>query len=95
MKQSAGRRASAAAVGEIRRILARDGIRIATLAAATGIPRSTLHNKLSGRGQLTVADLVRIAIALDVPAAELFAVAAAAFDEDPDGERRGGSGTQQ
>ena len=82
MKQSAGRRASAAAVDEIRRILARDGIRIATLATASGIPRSTLHNKLSGRGQLTVADLVRIAIALDVPAADLFAAAAAAFTDD-------------
>lgn len=84
MKQSEGRRASAAAVLEIRALLARKQMTVAALAAAAGIPRSTLHNKLSGRGQLTVADLVQLAIALDVPAADLFAVAAATFTDEPD-----------
>lgn len=53
----------------------RKKVGVPALSAATGIPRSTLHKKLSGDSPLTVADLVQLAIALDVPAAELIAVA--------------------
>lgn len=59
-------------------------MKITELSLASGIPRSTLNNKLRGRGQLTVAELVQLAIALDVPAADLFTIAADAFVRDAD-----------
>jgi transcriptional regulator with XRE-family HTH domain len=80
-----GRRASDAAVREILALVARKQLKITELSAASGIPRSTLNNKLRGRGQLTVADVVQLAIALDVPAGDLFAIAAETFAADADG----------
>lgn len=60
--------------------MARRQVTLAALSEATGISRSTLERKLSdgdgdrGRdGDLTVTELVRLAIALDVPAADLIA----------------------
>lgn len=63
---------------ELRAILDQRQVRLAALSTATGIPRSTLHHKLRGRTGLTVSELVRIAIALDVPAADLLDTAMAA-----------------
>lgn len=75
---------------ELRSILARRQIKLAALSSATGIPRSTLHHKLGGRTGLTVTELVLIAIALDVPAADLLESAMKAV-EPADGET-GGAG---
>lgn len=55
-------------------LVARRRIALTALSEATGIPRSTLHNKLRGKSRLTIVEVVRIAIALDVPAADLIAV---------------------
>ncbi len=73
-----GERARHAAARELRAAVARKQVTLSALSAAAGIPRSTLHNKLQGNSDLTVAELVRLAIALDVPAADLVAVAAQA-----------------
>jgi transcriptional regulator with XRE-family HTH domain len=62
-----------AAARELRAAIARKRLRLTALSAATGIPRSTLHNKLRGNSDLTVTELVQLAIALDVPAADLIA----------------------
>ncbi|WP_183094567.1 helix-turn-helix domain-containing protein [Nocardioides stalactiti] len=69
-----------AAVAEVRALVAQRRMSITELAEASGIPRSTLHSKLGGRSGLTVAELVQLAIALDVPAADLFNAAAAGLD---------------
>ncbi|WP_183101338.1 helix-turn-helix domain-containing protein [Nocardioides pelophilus] len=65
---------------ELRSILARRQIKLAALSTATGIPRSTLHHKLRGRTGLTVSELVLIAIALAVPAADLLETAMTAVE---------------
>jgi len=62
-----------AAARALRSAIARQQIKLTALSAATGIPRSTLHNKLRGNSDLTVTELVRLAIALDIPAADLIA----------------------
>lgn len=43
-----------------------------------------MHKKLNGSVDLTVGELVKLAIALDVPAADLVAVAAEAACVDDD-----------
>lgn len=43
-----------------------------------------MHKKLNGSVDLTVGELVKLAIALDVPAADLVAVAAEAASVDDD-----------
>lgn len=84
MSQSEHRRARVrqAAASELRAAIARKRIRLTALSDATGIPRSTLHNKLRGNSDLTVTELVHLAIALDLPAAELIAAAAEAAGPD-------------
>lgn len=77
---------------ELRSILARREIQLAALSSATGIPRSTLHHKLRGRTGLTVTELVLIAIALDVPAADLLEAAMRAV-EPADGATGDDGGT--
>lgn len=64
-------RASGDLTCKIRAHLRRKGLTVTALSTATGIARSTLQKKLNGKGDLTVAELVAIAIALDVPAADL------------------------
>ena len=56
---------------EVRAEMARQDITRATLAVATDIPPYTLSRRLSGTGDLTVTELMRIAGALGVPAADL------------------------
>ncbi len=70
--------------------MARRQVTPAALCAATGISRSTLDRKLSGHGDLTVTQLVRLAIALEVPAVDLLAV----VEETVRGEETG-TQTQQ
>lgn len=77
-----GSRIGQAALRELRALVAHRQVKLRALSAATGIPRSSLHHKLSGRSALTVADLVVLSIALDVPAADLLARATAASDAD-------------
>jgi transcriptional regulator with XRE-family HTH domain len=60
-----------AAARELRDVIARKQVKLADLSAASGIPRSSLHKKLCGSSNLTVDELVKLAIALDVPAADL------------------------
>ena len=82
-----GVRARQAAVREINAAITRQHVTISALAEAAGIPRTTLHNRLRGKGDITVAELVRVAIALGVPAADLITAAAeAAAGEGPDDE---------
>lgn len=59
------------AAGEIRAECARQDVSLLTLAERTGIPKSTLSNKLKGRSDFTVTELILIARALDVSAATL------------------------
>ncbi|KAA1427877.1 helix-turn-helix domain-containing protein [Nocardioides antri] len=68
-----GERARQAAACELRAAVARKQLTLSALSAAAGIPRSTLHSKLQGHSDLTVAELVKLAIALDVPVARLVA----------------------
>gem|GEM_PF-4461433 len=77
-----GCRVRAAAVQELRRVVAERQIRLAELSALSGIPRSTLHHRLNGTGDLTVAELVQLAIALDLPAASLVSAAIAAAEDE-------------
>ena len=62
---------SHATARELKEIITRKQVTLAALSAATGIPSSTLDRKLRGRGDLTVSELVRLAVALDVAAADL------------------------
>lgn len=81
-----GRRANAAVVRQLAAVIAQRQVKVAALSRAAGIPRSSLHNKLSGKAELTVAELVQLAVALDIPAGDLFATAAdAVAGEDQDG----------
>lgn len=75
LSEDLGQSVSTALATELRRIVDDQRISLTTLSAASGIPRSTLHARLAGRGRLTVAQLVRLAVALDVPAAELVTAA--------------------
>lgn len=59
--------------GEVRAVVARKQLRLDDLSAATGIAKSTLSMKLRGHNEFTVTELIRVAIALDVPAADLLA----------------------
>lgn len=78
-----GSRIHAAAVQELRRVVAERQIKLTELSSLSGIPRSTLHHRLNGTGELTVAELVQLAIALDLPAAGLVSAAVAAAEDDP------------
>jgi len=80
-----GERVRQAAVRELRAIVERRQIALSALSRASGIPRSTLHNKLRGNGDVSVAQLVQLAIALDVPAADLVALVVEAADGDDTG----------
>ncbi|WP_188113351.1 helix-turn-helix domain-containing protein [Nocardioides humilatus] len=70
-----------ATVREINALIATKKIKIAALSEAAGIPRTTLHNRLHGKGDITVAELVLLAIALDVPAADLIGPVASHLKE--------------
>lgn len=82
-----GIRARDAAARELRTLIERAGLTITAVSAATGIPRPTLHKKLNGSVDLTVVELVKLAIALDVPAADLVTVAAEAAGVEDDDRR--------
>ena len=62
---------------EVRAAVARKRVRLDELSAATGIARSTLSNKINGNSDFTVSELVEVAIALDVSAAEFLPSATA------------------
>jgi DNA-binding Xre family transcriptional regulator len=83
-----GDRVSRSAAGVIRDVIARKQIKLGSLSESTGIPRSTLHNKLGDKGELTLAELVQLAIALEVPAADLVAAAIAAAESTDEGPRQ-------
>lgn len=78
--QHLGERASRAAAEALRDLIVRKQVRLGSLSESTGIPHSTLQTMLSGTSELTLAELVQLAIALDVPAAEIVATA---VEEDP------------
>lgn len=82
------RRVTSAAASELREVVADKQITLTELSTASGIPRSTLTRKLRGEGDLTITELVRLAIALDVPAADLLGVAVEAA-RDADAGHRG------
>jgi len=67
MSQSEHREAVA---GEIRAVIARKQVRLDDLSVATGIAKSTLSTKLRGHSEFSVTELIDIAMALDVPAAD-------------------------
>lgn len=69
---------------QLRRVIAERQIKLTELSSLSGIPRSTLHHRLNGTGDLTVAELVQLAIALDLPAADLVTAAIAAAEDDSD-----------
>jgi transcriptional regulator with XRE-family HTH domain len=73
--EQAGQRSDDAATRALRDAVTRKQVTLAALSAATGISRSTLGRRLRGRGDLTVTELVRLAVALDVVAADLLACA--------------------
>ncbi|WP_182481364.1 helix-turn-helix domain-containing protein [Nocardioides immobilis] len=77
-----GSRVRRAAAQELRRVVTERQIKLTELSSISGIPRSTLHHRLNDNGDLTVAELVQLAIALDLPAAGLVA---AAIDAASDG----------
>lgn len=77
-----GGRVREAAVHELRRVVAARQIKLTELSTMSGIPRSTLHHRLNGTGDLTVAELVQLAIALDLPAPGLVAAAIDAAREE-------------
>lgn len=70
-----------AVAAEVRAALARDGRRAAALAAATGISRSSLSRKLRGAVPFFVEELVEIATALDIDAADLIPARSPAMQE--------------
>ena len=51
--------------------IARYGVKIAWLSDETGIPRVTLHRRLTGRTPFNLTELAAIAAALRIPIAEL------------------------
>ena len=67
------RELSRAVACDLRAVAARRQVTLSALSRATGIPRTTLSRKLRGHGDLTVSELVRLAVALDVSAADLLA----------------------
>ncbi len=71
--EQTGQRSDSAATRALREAVTRSQVTLSALSAATGIPRSTLGRRLRGRGELTVTELVRLAVALDVVAADLLA----------------------
>ncbi|MEZ0577306.1 hypothetical protein [Nocardioides sp. MH1] len=81
-----GERVHQAAVGAVNAEIARQGVTVSEVAKAAAMPRTTLHNRLRGKGDMTVSELVRVAIALDVPAAALLtsAMEAAQVEEERD-----------
>lgn len=79
-----GARAGQAAVRAINAVITSQQITISDVSKAAGIPRSTLHHRLHGKGDITVSELVRLAVALQVPVADLLAEAAAAASADGD-----------
>lgn len=85
------RRATSAAASQLREVITGKRITLTELSTSSGIPRSTLTRKLRGEGDLTVTELVRLALALDVPAADLIGVAVEAA-RDADGGHRGDRG---
>lgn len=62
---------SAAVAAEIRRLLEERGMSGNALAKATGIPQSSVSNKLNGRHAFDVDDLQAICQVLDVQVADL------------------------
>jgi transcriptional regulator with XRE-family HTH domain len=85
---------SHAAARELKEVITRKRVTLAALSVATGIPRSTLGRKLRGQGDLTVTELVRLAVALDVAAADLVAGAIDAARVDDSGTQDNGDRTQ-
>ncbi len=73
-----GQRARQAVAQELRATIARRQVTLTVVSRDAGIPRSTLHRKLHGQGDLTVSELVRLAIALEVPATDLVQAAVTA-----------------
>lgn len=79
-----GRAARTAVARELREAAAARQLTLTDLSAATGIARSTLTRKLRGHGDLTVVELVWLAIVLEIPAADLVGLAIeAASGGDP------------
>ena len=79
-------RVTSAAASELREAIADKQITLTELSNSSGIPRSTLTRKVRGEGDLTITELVRLAIALDVPAAGLLGVAVEAATPTRDTE---------
>lgn len=69
------RRANAAVVRAVVAVIARKQIKVTDLSVMSGIPRSTLHNKFACRSELTVAELVQLAVALEIPVLDLLTIA--------------------
>ena len=82
------RRVTSAAASELREVVADKQITLTELSTSSGIPRSTLTRKIRGEGDLTITELVRLAVALDVPAADLLEVVVEAA-RDADAGHRG------
>lgn len=53
------------------------GVSVASLAKATGIPRTTLRRHLAGLSEFKVSDVMKIAEHLNIPFAVLFSEPAA------------------
>lgn len=59
-----------------------EGFTLPTLAAAAGIPNTTLQRIMAGNSPVTMGDLEAIAVAVNVPAPELFEAALKKADRD-------------
>lgn len=62
---------AATTVANIRATIAIKQITVRDLSASTGIQYDALRRRLSGKGRLTLDELLHIAAALDVPPASL------------------------
>lgn len=65
------RRTAAHVVRAVRAAVEQRQLTLSSLSRSTRIPRSTLERRLRDGHRLTVAELVRLAIALDIPSADL------------------------
>jgi len=61
----------------VRKAMAEAGISDAALARATGVPRPTLRRKVAGERDFSFTELALVAVALNIPSADLFNIAAA------------------
>lgn len=65
-----------AVAAEVRATVARQQVSLSELSERTGIAKSTLSNKLRGKTDFSISELIDVAIALDVPTADLLPPAA-------------------